>query len=232
MRVERWYKGIFVLLGAFLASILSNQDLRVHAYPILFGLISVSCISFANYIINECFDKNSDKFHPIHKNRVLVKRKLNPLIVCYMYFTLLGLGLMFAMLISIPIFITSVLLMILGIAYNIKPLRVKDMFFLDILADSFSGPLRFLLGWFIIVGFSMPPAVFLLCLWTGGAYCMARKRYSEYQLFGGSKDIVLYRKSFSLYSAKILKCFSSFYALCFVLMFYMSIDRVITHLIK
>jgi len=168
------------VIGALLASVLSSQNLLPYSWSILFGLVSVSCVSFSNYVINEWFDRDSDRFHPINKNRVMVTQEMNPAAVCFLYFSLLSAGLVFAGFISTSFFTASVILVLSGVIYNIKPLRVKDIFLLDVLVDSFSSPLRFLLGWLIVLGHSMPPTALLLCFWSGGAYFMIKKRDREY----------------------------------------------------
>ena len=226
-RIDRWYKCLFVLAGAVIASLLCDPDINFSYWPVALGMASASLVAFSNYVINEWFDKDFDRFHPVKRKRTLIQKRLNPLFVCIEYFVLLGAGLSMASFISASFFCMSVILAISGIIYNIKPFRVKDVFFLDVLFDSISSPIRFVLGWIIIADRIMPPMTFLLCFWSAGAYFMVRKRYLEYQLFGQSRAIELYRKSFAKYSAKLLQGISVFFMVCFFMFFTLVVYQVV-----
>ena len=44
-------------------------------------------------------------------------------------------------------FATSLLFWLSGVVYNVRPLRTKDLPYLDVLSESFNNPLRLMLGW-------------------------------------------------------------------------------------
>ena len=107
----------------------------------------------------------------------------------------------------------AVMLLLMGLVYNVRPLRTKDVIYLDVLSESLNNPLRFLLGWSAIVSDLIPPSSMLLAYWMGGAYLMAIKRYAEYRFIGNPTLAGNYRRSFKSYTEESLLLSSFFYAL-------------------
>ena len=60
--------------------------------------------------------------------------------------------------------ISLVIFAILGVLYNVRPVRFKDRPYLDILSESLNNPVRLILGWTIIEPIYLPPASIILCL--------------------------------------------------------------------
>jgi len=52
---------------------------------------------------------------------------------------------------------SAVWLWVMGIAYNVPPLRTKEWPYLDVLSESINNPIRLLLGWFALVSVRFPP---------------------------------------------------------------------------
>ena len=69
----------------------------------------------------------------------------------------------------------------MGILYNVRPFRLKEVVFLDVIVESFNNVLRFLFGWQIILTNTIPPSSLLIMFWTGGAFLMTVKRLAEYR---------------------------------------------------
>ena len=59
--------------------------------------------------------------------------------------------------------------LLIGIIYNVPPFRTKDIPYLDVLSESLNNPLRFILGWHMIID-SFPPSSILISYWMGGAF--------------------------------------------------------------
>src|SRR3546814_4458791 len=68
-----------------------------------------------------------------------------------------------------------------GLAYNVPPLRTKDVPYLDVLSESVNNPLRLAIGWAMIDPGSLPPVSIIIAYWFGGAFLMGTKRLSEYR---------------------------------------------------
>src|SRR3546814_20958494 len=59
-----------------------------------------------------------------------------------------------------------------GLAYNVPPLRTKDVPYLDVLSESVNNPLRLAHGWAMIHPGSLPPVRIIIAHWFGGAFLL------------------------------------------------------------
>jgi decaprenyl-phosphate phosphoribosyltransferase len=135
-RIDHWVKNVFVLPGIVVA-------LTLHRLPIswdlagkmVIGLLAVGLIASSNYVINEICDAPFDQFHPLKRNRPVPSGAvIIPL--AYAQWLFLGIaGLVLSWKIS-PWFGWDMLaLLIMGCAYNLRPLRTKDIPYFDVLTD-------------------------------------------------------------------------------------------------
>ena len=84
-----------------------------------------------------------------------------------------------------PYFAASVgTLWVMGVTYNVPPLRTKEWPYLDVLSESVNNAVRLLLGWFALVTTAIPPVSLVLSYWMLGAFFMATKRFAEYRHIG------------------------------------------------
>ncbi len=213
-RIDHWFKNIFMLPGTALAVVLTGTPLNQVPWSLLIGLLSVSLVASANYTINEWLDAEFDQHHPVKKTRPSAAGRINPKLVYLQWFVLAaaGLGLGWWWL-PAEFSMCNAILLLMGVLYNVKPFRTKDRVFLDVLSESINNPLRFLLGWFVIVEHMFPPSSVLLAYWMGGAYLMGAKRYAEYRFINDPQRAALYRRSFRFYTEEKLLVSSFFYAL-------------------
>lgn len=212
-RPDNWIKNLLIIPGFFLAYLLTPSH-NTYLIPKLFlAFVSVSVICSANYIINEWLDRDYDKFHPTKKFRSSVVHSLQMKYIFVEYFIFIVVGLSLALLVSIAFSIATVALLLMGIVYNVKPMRTKDITYIDVISESINNPLRFLLGW-LIVSTLLPPLSFLIFYWMGGAYVMGMKRYAELKFIQDPLIAAQYRRSFKYYTPKKLLVSSLFYATC------------------
>ncbi len=106
---------------------------------------------------------------------------------------------------------TVLWLWVMGCVYNIRPIRSKDLPYVDVLSEAVNNPIRMLAGWFIAGTPSVPPASLLLSYWMVGCYFMAMKRYAEFRDIGDAPRAAAYRKSFAYYSEERLLVSIMFY---------------------
>jgi decaprenyl-phosphate phosphoribosyltransferase len=212
MRLDHWFKNIFMLPGMFLAVHFDGFDvLRSHWLFAIEGVLATCLIASANYVINEWLDRSFDAFHPVKKNRPSVASSVEGPTV-YALYTLLGAtGLAIGYHISIPFVLTLAALLIMGIVYNVQPFRTKDRPYIDVLSESINNPIRLLLGWFALTSTPFPSSSIIVSYWMGGAYLMALKRYAEFRQIGDTVQASMYRKSFGYYTEKTLLASSVFY---------------------
>ena len=215
-RPDHWVKNAFILPGLVLAVILINKpdDMVQFAIKLIAGFFATCFIASANYVINEWLDAEFDKYHPTKKNRPVVGQNMKFSLVMLEYAICIVIGMGLSLLINKPFFYVELWLLIMGVLYNVKPIRTKDIVYLDVLSESINNMIRLLLGWFIVCDNVWPPSSIMVGYWMAGAFLMAVKRYAEYRMIGDPDRAGLYRKSFSKYTEASLLCSAFCYALC------------------
>ena len=215
-RVDHWIKNAFIVPGLVLAWILGNYEGSAGNLVVKFlaGFFATCFIASANYVINEWLDAEFDQYHPTKKFRPVVTSNMKFAYVMLEYAICIVIGLALSVLVNKAFLLTEVWLLVMGVLYNVKPIRTKDIVFLDVLSESINNMIRLLLGWFIVCDSYYPPSSILVGYWMAGAFLMAIKRYAEYRMIGDPKQAGLYRKSFLHYSEASLLCSAFFYAMC------------------
>lgn len=213
-RPDHWIKNVFMLPGVFAAFVVVQPGAWSLTWRLLIGLVSLCLVASANYTINEYLDSEFDRFHPVKSRRAGAQGLLDKRLVTLQYVVLAAVGLTCAEALNTSFLLTSVVLLIMGLIYNVSPVRTKDKVYLDTLSESINNPIRFLLGWFIVAPVYLPPGSALLAYWMGGAFLMNVKRYAEYSNIGDRSRAAMYRPSFGRYTAQSLLLSSFFYALC------------------
>jgi decaprenyl-phosphate phosphoribosyltransferase len=211
-RLDHSVKQIFVIPGMVIAASITgaafNMTLLLHA---VLGLASVVAVASSNYVLNELLDAPFDRLHP---TKCLRPAALGCISVPLAYFQwlLCGLvGFLLAWPVSKALFLSVLGLWIMGCFYNIPPVRMKDIPYLDVLSESINNPIRLCVGWYIVTATVVPPVSLLVAYWMIGAYFMALKRFSEYRQIG-SEPAMRYRRSFEFYTEEALLNSVLFYA--------------------
>lgn len=219
-RPDHWFKNVFMLPGVIFAIFDAPDLLSWQILPsLLSGFMSTCLVASSNYIINEIIDASRDIYHPVKKNRPIPSGQVN-LKIAYVEGILLGLtGLIIGWHINLFFFISLLSLMVMGFLYNIPPIRLKDIPYLDVLAESLNNPIRLFLGWFTVNEAYLPTLSLIMAYWMIGAFFMAIKRYAEYRRIGNPLMAEKYRKSFSYYNEYRLILSIVYYASAFSLFF-------------
>lgn len=217
-RPDHWIKQLFIVPGIVFACVLVRPapDAGL-AFNVVAGFLSTCLIASSNYVINEWLDAEFDRFHPTKKHRSVVENDLKKGIVYAMYFILAGGGLGLAAPVCLPFFLTELWLWVMGVVYNVKPLRTKDIPIVDVLSESVNNAIRLLLGWFIVTDAFLPPVSIVIGYWLAGAFLMAIKRFAEYKMINDPELAGRYRKSFRYYTEKSLLVSAFYYGMSSVL---------------
>ncbi len=219
MRPDHWIKQLFIVPGSVAALLLTHKslaDLSGMGAGFLLGFVSTCLIASANYSINEWLDAEFDRFHPTKKNRTAVTEGLKGGIVWALWGVLSVAGFCTGFFVGKMFLIYVAALWVMGLLYNVKPIRTKDIPILDVLSESVNNAIRLLLGWAIVSNTTLPPVSIVLGYWMCGAFLMATKRFAEFRMIGDAEIAKLYRKSFMYYTEKSLLISAFFYALCSV----------------
>jgi 4-hydroxybenzoate polyprenyltransferase len=213
MRVDHWVKQVFVLpgivaaLSAGTSSIPGGLWLRLVA-----GMMSVCLVSSSNYVINEVLDAPSDLSHPVKRHRPVPSGKVSVPLAYVQWAALMVVGVGLGFVVNRAFGLTMLVLWVMGCVYNIRPVRSKDLPYVDVLSESINNPLRMLGGWYMTGTLAFPPMSLLVSYWMVGCYFMAIKRYAEYRDIDDPARAAAYRKSFSYYTLQRLLVSIVFYA--------------------
>ena len=214
-RPDHWVKNAFILPGVAIAILLTDFTFSADVIvKFILGFFATCFIASANYVINEWLDAEFDKYHPTKKYRPVVSENMKLSYVLIEYALLIVAGLALAFCVSRIFAYMEIWLLVMGVLYNVKPIRTKDIPYLDVLSESINNMIRLLLGWFIITSDYQPPISILIGYWFAGAFLMATKRFAEYRMIGDPSVAGLYRKSFAHYTETSLLVSSFFYAMC------------------
>ncbi|MHC4580039.1 MAG: UbiA prenyltransferase family protein, partial [Planctomycetota bacterium] len=204
-RPDHWFKNIFVVPGIVFSWMAVPPTRIVPALVmIIMAFVAVCLVCSSNYTINEFLDAPEDRKHPVKRLRPAARGRIKAPFACLQWF-LLGLaGLMLSWQISFQFFLVNSALLTMGLVYNVKPLRSKDVPYLDVLSESVNNPLRFLLGWYAFGSVLWPPVSLLCAYWMIGAFFMAAKRFAEIRHINDARVSASYRKSFAHYTPELL----------------------------
>jgi decaprenyl-phosphate phosphoribosyltransferase len=218
-RPDNWFKNIFMLPGILLAFFFEPALVGPAAFVTVGLGIAAACLIVSSYyVFNEILDAAGDAHHPVKKLRPLPSGRAQfPAAWClWALLSLAGLGLAFG--VNLRFGLTGAALWLMGVLYNLPPIRLKDLPYCDVLSESVNNPLRLLLGWYS-TGFTMfPPLSVLLAYWMFGAFLMAAKRFAEFRHISDTGLAARYRRSFGYYTAENLIVSLFFYASLFALM--------------
>jgi decaprenyl-phosphate phosphoribosyltransferase len=216
LRVDYWFKNVFVLPGVVVALGLVPRLATWDFLPSLFvGLFCVCLVASSNYVLNEVVDAPFDRHHPAKRNRPIPSGRAS-VPIAYVQWLLLGaagVGLAYAA-VGPGLALTLAALWACGCAYNVPPVRTKDVAYLDVLSEAINNPLRMIAGWYMIdrAATALPPASLLMSYWMIGCYFMAMKRFAEYRDFDDPARAAAYRRSFAHYTQERLLVSIMFYA--------------------
>lgn len=222
IRADHWFKNVFVLPGVVVALGIVPELASWDILPRLgIGLASVCLIASSNYVLNELVDAEFDRHHPSKRHRPVPAGKVSIPLGYVQWLMLMALGLGLGWLVSPRFTATMGALWVMGCAYNVRPVRTKDLPYLDVISEAVNNPLRMLAGWYVVITAAepLPPTTLLVSYWMVGCYFMALKRFAEYRKIGDPGRAAAYRKSFGLYDENRLLVSIMFYAATAMLFF-------------
>ncbi|MCA8944339.1 MAG: UbiA prenyltransferase family protein [Planctomycetes bacterium] len=213
-RIDHWFKNLFMVLGVLLA-LFHDPELATDWGALVNIVVAVAAtclVASSNYVINELLDAPTDREHPTKRHRPVPSGRVVPGWAIFEWLLLGAVGLGIAFTLNAPFGLSALALWIMGVVYNVRPLRSKELPYLDVISESVNNPLRLLLGWHALVPDLFPPSSLLISYWMIGAYFMAMKRLAEYRFIGDPEVAASYRKSFVHYDDARLLVSIMFYA--------------------
>jgi 4-hydroxybenzoate polyprenyltransferase len=212
-RVDHWFKNAFMLLGVILAVFYEPHVVTwTNLGRLVLAVFATCLVASSNYVLNELLDGPRDRLHPEKKHRPVPSGRIKPAVAYVEWLALAAAGFALALSINVYFFAAALWLWLMGIAYNVPPLRTKEWPYLDVLSESVNNPIRLLLGWFALVTSHVPPVSLVIAYWMVGAFFMAMKRFAEFRHIGDKRVAAAYRRSFEYYTEERLLVSLVFYA--------------------
>lgn len=199
-RPDHWFKNVFVVPGVLIALFFYPSVWSLSLVPQLLGcLVSICLIASSNYVINEILDAKTDRHHPVKRNRPIPAGLVSLPIAWCEWVSLSVIGVTLAYQFGTWFGNTALLFWVMGLVYNVPPVRLKEVAYLDVITESFNNPIRLLLGWYATGLGSIPSASIIFAYWMFGAFLMGMKRFAEYRKIGDKDKAAAYRSSFAYY---------------------------------
>ena len=214
-RIDHWIKNVFVLPGVAVGVALGDGAL--HPRGLLLGLLAVCAVSSSNYVINEILDAPQDGEHPVKRHRPVPSGRVSVPLAYLQWIALGATGVVLGWWLAEVLGQSLLLLWIMGIVYNVPPLRSKELPWLDVISESVNNPIRLVAGWAIVDAAGWPATSLWVSYWLIGAFFMALKRFAELRDLGSRARS--YRRSFAGYGEKSLLVGSLVYGFGGVLLF-------------
>jgi 4-hydroxybenzoate polyprenyltransferase len=212
-RVDHWFKNSFMALGVVLAFFYQPRLLTWSSVvPLLIALLATCLVASSNYVLNEVLDGPRDRMHPVKRHRPVPSGRVKLPVAYAEWLILAAAGFWLAWSLTPGFFASAVWLWVMGVLYNVPPVRTKEWPYLDVLSESINNPIRLFLGWFALIADRVPPLSLALSYWMIGAFFMAMKRYAEYRHIGDRAVAAAYRHSFRHYTEERLLVSILFYA--------------------
>jgi 4-hydroxybenzoate polyprenyltransferase len=211
-RVDHWFKNAFMLLGVLLALFYQpTLATWVSLRDLVLALLATCVVASSNYVLNEILDGPTDRLHPQKRHRPVPSGAIRPILGYAEWLALGAAGIGLSLLINGPFAMSAAALWVMGVAYNVPPIRTKEWPYVDVLSESVNNAIRLLLGWFVLIPDKVPPVSLLLAYWMAGAFFMATKRFAEYRRIADTRTAAAYRKSFAYYTEERLLVSMLFY---------------------
>lgn len=215
LRPDHWFKNVFAAPGAIAAVALFRD--RVDWEPLLWrvpvGIVALCLTASANYVLNALLDAASDRHHPTKQHRAIPSGAVAPGTAWALYAGVSVAGLGLSLLLGWRFAGAMFALWLMGLVYNVPPVRSKDKAYLDVLSESANNPIRLLAGWWVLLPTATyPPGSLILAYWMGGGFLMALKRFGELRFIADPSTATRYRRSFATYDEPRLLASVLFYA--------------------
>ena len=212
-RPDHWFKNVFMAVGVILAYFYRAAPWTPGLAGMIAWAFAATCvIASSNYVINEILDAPYDRSHPVKRFRPVPCGRVKLPLAYLEWFVLAATGLGMAWLVNLPFFTTGVWLLSMGVFYNVRPIRSKEMPYIERPLRVGEQPAPLAAG--LVRGDSPrhPADVALGRLLDGGGLFMASKRFAEFRSISDPERAAAYRASFRHYDENKLLVSMFFYA--------------------
>ncbi len=198
MRPKQWTKNV---LFVFPALIFDGQLFVLDSFLRVFAAFILLCfMSSTVYIINDLVDIESDRQHPVKRNRALPSGQLSIPLAIGAAFLMPIVVLAVAFSFSVPLATVLVVYLLLQLAYSF---RLKHIVIVDLLVLTFGFVLRVVAGVVVIQVENFSPWLYV-CTGLLALFLAVSKRRQEIILLGGNGQAAQVRRIYKDYTVELL----------------------------
>ena len=206
VRVKQWTKNVFVF-AAFI--FVKGWTIPGHLQSVLFAFFAMCFASSATYLVNDIYDIEKDRAHPIKKNRPIASGRVPVSLAFILAFFYLALSFGFSIYSSFNVVFGLLTYIAIQVIYNVS-WRNKSI--ADVACIALGFVIRVIIG---ALAINEPVSGWiLLCTATLALMLGFGKRRHEFILMGAQSSS---RKSLAEYSLQSLDMLVVFSATCAVL---------------
>lgn len=204
-RASQWIKN----LAVFGAITFSGQLFNPQLFKISFFAFLAFCfLSSACYILNDFFDLEHDKKHPLKKYRPLARGTISPTLAGFLAVVLILISFYIALSVTFAFFLALVFYLFLALSYS---LVLKNIAVVDILAIAIGYFLRVIAGEFA-TGFHISAWLVLTAISLSLFLAIGKRRIELGLLSAAGAEFAKVRKSLTHYSERLLDQYLSIFA--------------------
>lgn len=178
LRPQYWWKNIYI----FTPAIIVFQNIRFSDwYNLILCSFSWCLLSSLNYIVNTYYDLDSDIHHPLKRHRAQLIKNIGFKNILLLAAFIFALDVLVVVVIhKLWLVFISAIYLLNGYFYNVRPYRLKDRQYIDILSEAINVTLRGLCGALIIDQFQADELIMIsICSFCIGLLFALQKRKSD-----------------------------------------------------
>ncbi len=208
MRPMQWLKNLALYAPLLFSGFFfyNPVDTRPYFVTVTLGFLIFSLLASCIYLINDIFDRESDRIHPVKKHRPIAAGKLPVPIALIIAVAGISIAVFFSF--NFPVFF-RILIVSYGLLQLLYSFKLKHLPILDVLVIGAGFLIRIYAG-AVIVNLHMS-VWFLLTVISASLFLAVGKRQSERTLMK-DKNPAATRKTLGKYSSRLLDVYTSMFA--------------------
>lgn len=202
LRPKQWAKNVFVLAAPLFGHSLVGEGgvLRLDQFTLLGGAFAAFCaLSSAVYVLNDIFDAEADRKHPIKRHRPIAAGDVSPSAALGWAVALIALSASLALAVGVQFGLILLAYLANCLSYF---LFFKQKVVSDVLSIAVGFMLR-ILGGAVAVGVT-PSSWLMICGFSIAIFLGFSKRRSEIELYLDGEAAALVRSVFGVYTREKL----------------------------
>jgi 4-hydroxybenzoate polyprenyltransferase len=199
LRPKQWTKNLLLFAGVLFSRQMGEPALVVRA---AMGFLAFSLLSGAVYLVNDLLDAESDRRHPVKRNRPIASGRLSPGAARTAFVPVLGLAAVLAYTLGWGFVFVAVIYLVVNLAYT---LWLKSHVLIDVFVVALGFVLRAIAGVELLLpvspGTQLSPWL-LVCTFFGALFMALAKRRRE--LTNAGANAAVQREVLQHYTQELL----------------------------